>query len=77
MRAIQNPKPIQIRPHEIEDWKRQGYVPLEAGDAGKANSDYFAIMVRDNQDGTRSVEIVCPSFLRGPLGFTAKGCVSY
>lgn len=77
MRAIKNPKPIPILPSEMEEWKNQGYVPLESGDAGKANSDYFMIMVKDDQSGLRSIKILCPSFLRGPLGFTAKGCVSY
>lgn len=77
MRAIKNAKVVTILPSELEQWKNEGYHPLDDGDASKSNSDYFMVMCRDNEDGTRNIRVVCPSFLRGPLGFTVKGCISY
>lgn len=67
----------QIPLSDIESLKEAGYVPLEHGDASKANSDYFVVMVKDKPDGGRDVEIVCPSFLHGPLGLQITGGISY
>ena len=54
-----------------------GYARLASGDATKANSDYFMVFERIAGDG-RDMCIVCPSFLRGPLGISASGkSISY
>lgn len=62
-----------IKLSEIEALKESGYELLSGGDASKANGDYFAIMIRHNNDGGHDVKIVCPTFLRGPLGITNNG----
>ena len=67
-----------IKLSEIESLKAQGYELFRNGDAGKANSDYFAIMEKVAADGSRSIRILCPTFLRGSLGFSkVTGGVSY
>lgn len=63
-------KAPQIKPlllSQIKALQEQGYELLRGGDAQKANSDFFAVMVR-TEGSTRSIKIVCPTFLRGPLG---------
>lgn len=83
MRKLKNAELLTIPLSEIEALKEQGYVPLEYGDASKANSDYFMVMIRRHEKKTDElqrdddIEIVCPSFLRGPLGFESRGCISY
>ena len=67
-----------IKPSEIFALHGQGYTRVCTGDAAKANSDYFMMFERDNDDGTKSIRILCPSFLRGSLGFAkVKGGISY
>lgn len=67
-----------IRPSEIDALRAQGYIKVCTGDASKANSDFFMMMERDNDDGTKSIRILCPSFLRGSIGFAkVKGAISY
>lgn len=74
MKSIKQVNPLTITLSEIERLKSQGYTPLADCDAAKANSDYFMVMVRRSGSGTEMrVEIVCPTFLRGPLGFTSSG----
>lgn len=78
MRQIKEPKPVAITLSEFEHLKEQGYEPLGGGDASRANSDYFLVMVRkDESGGGCNVQIVCPTFLRGPLGCTVRGGFSY
>jgi hypothetical protein len=76
MRKLKDAKLRTITLSEIESLRDQGYRPLDAGDASMANSDYLMVMV-SIEAGKRRVKIVCPSFLRGPLGFTVDGAVSY
>jgi hypothetical protein len=55
---------------EIDLLKEAGWVLLKGIDAGKANSDHFAVMVRESGgERGRDVLILCPTFLRGPLKF--------
>jgi hypothetical protein len=77
MRKIKDVKLTTITLSEVEQLKAAGFVPLEGGDASGANSDFFLVMVRTDSIGKLHVKIVCPSFLRGPLGFHIDGCVSY
>lgn len=68
--------PIKIS--EIESLKSQGYEIIRGGDISKANGDYFVIMERKSGDGTKSVRILCPSFLRGSIGIHGvSGSISY
>jgi hypothetical protein len=77
MRELKNAKLTTLTLSEIERLKADGWVPLAVGDASKANSDYFAVMVRD-RNGARDVMIVCPSFLRGPLSMmSVHGNICY
>ena len=79
MRTIKDPKPVAITLSEFESLKEQGYEPLGGGDASRANSDYFLVMIRKREVGGTGadVQIVCPTFLRGPLGCTVLGGFSY
>lgn len=77
MRKIKSPALRPILLSDIEELKQQGYKPLEAGDASKANSDYFMVMIREKEGGGVYVDIVCPSFLRGSLGFESVGGIAY
>lgn len=76
MRQLKDAALRPITLSEIERLKEAGYQPLAAGDASKANSDYFMVMVRERTDATatngmtREVVIVCPSFLRGTLSMS-------
>lgn len=62
---------------EFDRLRQSGYEPLDSGDASRANSDYFQIMVRRNATGNSDIRILCPTFLRGPLGFKSAGAISY
>jgi hypothetical protein len=44
----------------------------EGGDASKANGEFFQWRVKEKEKGTQ-IYVVCPSFLRGPLGFRMDG----
>lgn len=69
---------IPIKLSEIESCEEQGFVTLQGIDAAQANGDFFRIMERRNDDGSRSIKIVCPTFLRGSLGFAkVNGSISY
>ena len=76
MRPLKNAQLRPILPSQIEKMKSEGYEPIQGGDASMANSDYFMVFVRGAGDN-RMVEILCPSFLRGGLGFNARGGISY
>ena len=76
MRQLKEPKLQPILLSEIAALERQGYVPLDGGDASRANNDYFMVMVCKRED-CDNVKIVCPSFLRGPLGCHVRGGFSY
>jgi hypothetical protein len=65
-----------IKISEIENLKRQGYVVLEGGDAAKANSDGFHILIREREGKPMDIAILCPTYLRGPL-WIRNGSVSY
>jgi len=68
---------VPVRLSDVQRARLNGFSPLEAGDAAKANSDHFQILVRET-DGRREIQIHCPTFLRGPLGFNlAPGGISY
>lgn len=70
--------PVPIKLSEVERLSQSGYEPLTMCDASKANSDWFLVLVKRHKDGTRDYKILCPTFLRGPLGFAGvKGAVSY
>lgn len=63
---------------QVEHYRKSGYLVLEDGDAAKANSDSFIVMVRKGEDGKRKdFMVLCPTFLRGPLGFSTNSGVSY
>lgn len=67
-----------IKLSEFESLKSQGYELVRGGDISKANSDYFAIMEKVAADGSRSIKILCPTFLRGSIGFAkVNGGISY
>jgi hypothetical protein len=67
-----------IKLSEIQALKDQGYELIRGIDAAKANSDHFAIMEKVAGDGTRSIRILCPTFLRGSIGFAkVSGGISY
>jgi hypothetical protein len=67
-----------IKLSEIKELQDQGYKIVEGGDASKANSDYFVILERRHDDGTRTIRILCPTFLRGGIGFAkVSGGISY
>jgi len=69
--------PIPIKLSEVERLRKAGYIPLENCDAAKANSDYLLVMVKRNA-GVCDVKILCPTFLRGPLGVgKVTGSFSY
>jgi hypothetical protein len=58
-----------VRLSEVETLRAEGYEPIAGGDAAKANSDYFMVMVKRGSDGAPDrIRILCPSFLRGGLG---------
>lgn len=77
MRPLKDAKLKAITLSAIREMEEHGFRPLEGGDASRANSDYLMIMEQRNDKGERRIKIVCPSFLRGPLGFTVTGAVSY
>lgn len=53
----------------ISDLKNAGYRHLQ-GDAGKANSEFFEVLVHDDK---KRIVIMCPTFLRGPLNIVWQG----
>lgn len=79
LRTIKDPKPVAITLSEFENLREQGYEPLGGGDASRANCDYFLVMVRKGKEAADVMDvcIVCPTFLRGPLGCTVRGGFSY
>lgn len=77
MRPIKNAKLTVITLSAISEMEKLGFKPLHGGDASRANSDYLMVMEQCTDKKERRIEIVCPSFLRGPLGFTVTGAVSY
>ena len=67
-----------IKPSEIDALHAAGYTRVCTGDAAKANSDFFMIFERSLGDGSRSIRILCPTFLRGQLGFSqVRGGIGY
>ena len=68
---------VPIKISVVDRLSMQGYSLLKGCDAAKANSDYFAIMVRHRDDGGSDIQILCPTFLRGALGFSIDGGISY
>lgn len=77
MRPIKDAKLQPITLSAIREMEDRGFKPLQGGDASRANSDYLMVMEQRTENGERRIEIVCPSFLRGPIGFTVTGAVSY
>jgi hypothetical protein len=72
--TMKEPIPKTIKLSDVERLKREGYTPLADCDAAKANSDYFLVMVKRTGPGAdMRVQILCPTFLRGPLGFNSSG----
>jgi hypothetical protein len=68
-------RPIKLS--EVTKLEEQGFRRLAGCDAAKANGDFFQVMESQEPDGTRRIAILCPSFLRGPLGFKVEGSISY
>lgn len=62
---------------ELDSLKDRGFELLSGCDAGKANSDGFAVMVKRSEGKPDEVAIVCPTFLRGPLRFKSASYISY
>ncbi len=69
---------IPIKLSEIEALRNQGYEIIRGADVSKANGDYFVIMEKITGDGSRSIRIFCPSFLRGGIAIHGvTGSISY
>ena len=63
---------------EVERWQKLGYEVFREGDAGKAVGEGFVIMHKKQKERGSDFRILCPTFLRGSLGFTdVNGSVSY
>lgn len=62
---------------EVKSYLDNGYTILAGGDAEKANSDGFVILQHINDRKDKDFVILCPTFLRGSLGFSHNGSVSY
>lgn len=78
IRQLIDPQPKSISLSDVEILKESGFEIINGGDAAKANSDYFLVMQRRNQEGkVDSTVILCPSYLRGPLTISPFGGCGY
>ena len=75
IKRLNNVEPRLIPASEIESLREQGYELFAGGDAAQANSDYFMVMINRKKNPPH-VAIVCPTFLRGPIGI-CEGQISY
>lgn len=57
---------------DVEMMKEAGYEFFGGGDAEKATSEGFVLMRRRNGADFEWV-VLCPTFLRGPLGLAKNG----
>jgi hypothetical protein len=78
MMAKSDPSVKTITLSEVKQLEDAGWTVFRGGDAAKANSDHFLVMVRKRESAKseRDVMVFCPTFLRGPLYIT-DGSIAY